>query len=148
MELDLTELERNRLRLWRRWDITFDWFNYPPPLQRVHQAMLIHRQPWTTRALANYTNLPQTSVRRQLEQLKMGRSVELGPDGFELTNLAWGYAVNFHKELVLYVRGGRTLDKHLLHLLKMGPNNEHMNFDMLEHHVWWPIIDMPENFER
>ncbi len=148
MELDLTELERNRLRLWRRWDITFDWFNYPAPLQRVHQAMLIHREPWTTRALASYTNLPQTSVRRQLEQLKKGHSVQLGPDGFELTDLAVAYAVNFHKELVKYVRGGVTLDKNLLHLLKQGPNNQDMNWEMLEHHVWWPIIDAPVTFER
>ena len=41
----------------------------------------------------------------------------------------------------VHVRGGRHLDKELVRLIKMAPDTAHMNFDMLDNHVWWPIIE-------
>ncbi len=114
-------------------------------MQRVHQALLIHRHPWTTRALATYTNLPQTTIRRQLRMLERGKSVVRTEGGFQVTDLAVALAINFDKELCRYVRGGRHLDKELLNLLKQAPDTSHMDFEMLESHVWWPIIDVPQN---
>ncbi len=142
--MDISEDHRNRLRLWRRWQITFDWFGYSSKMQRVHQALLVHRQPWTTRALATYTNLPQTTIRRELNLLERGKSVTRTKDGFQITDLAVALALNFDKELSKYVRGGRHLDKKLLDLMKQAPDTSHMNFEMLETHVWWPIIDVPD----
>ncbi len=54
-----------------------------------------------------------------------------------------GYAVNFSRVLIPYVRGGCHLDKDLLYLLRKGPNNAAMNWDMLENHVWLPVIEAP-----
>ncbi len=141
MQIDPTH--RDRLRLWRRWQITFDWFNYPPPMQRVHQALLIHPGPWSTRALSTYTNVSQTSVRRCLKDLDLGHSLVHEENGVMLSDLAIGYAVNFSRILVPNVRGGCHLDRNLLHLLRKGPNNEAMNWDMLENHVWMPVINAP-----
>ncbi|MCE8522735.1 helix-turn-helix transcriptional regulator [Ruegeria pomeroyi] len=140
----LNDIQRNRLRLWRRWSITFDWFNYPPAMQRVHQAMLIHRQPWTTRALSSYTNLPQTSIRRHLKTMEQGGAVEQTPEGVRLTDLQVAFSTSFHKALVEYVRGGKKLNPELVRILKSAPGNQDMNWEMLENHIWWPVIDAPD----
>jgi hypothetical protein len=142
--MDLSESERTRIRLWRRWDITFDWFGYTPQMQRVHQALLVHRKPWSTRALASHTNLPQTSVRRQLDLIAIGNHVAKTKDGFQLTELGAAFAISFHRELAEYVRGGRNINRELATLLKNAEGTEHMNWEMIENHVWWPIIDVSE----
>ena len=113
-------------------------------MQRVHQALLVHRRPWTTRGLATYTNLPQTSVRRQLEMMEQGRAIDRTVKGVQISDLGAAFAINFHGEPVRYVRVGRRLSAELLDLLKRSPSTEHMDFDMLETHIWWPIIEAPE----
>ncbi|MFC3615126.1 hypothetical protein ACFORG_15280 [Lutimaribacter marinistellae] len=145
MQIDPTH--RNRLRLWRRWQITFDWFNYTPPIQRVHQALMIHQGPWSTWGLSAYTNIPQTSVRRVLRELDKGKSIVHEKNGVMLNELGLAYAINFTNILIPYVRGGCHLDKNLLTLLKQGPNNEAMNWEMLENHVWLPVIDASGIFD-
>ncbi len=144
MELDYTETERNQLRLWRRWKITFDWFNYSEPLQRVHQTLLIHRHPWSTRAIARYTNLPQTTVRRQLDILADGKVIERTKEGVQVAELQVAFNVSFHREISKFVRGGCRMNSKLLELHKKTYGSDSANFQMLENHVWWPIIDEPD----
>ncbi|WP_131726248.1 hypothetical protein [Ruegeria denitrificans] len=124
--------------------MTFDWFNYSDPLQRVHQAMWVHQQSWSTRALATHTNLSQTTVRRQLDLLAVGNAIERTERGIQLTELQLAFNVSFFREIRKYVRGGSLLDKELLNLFKQSQGVEKMNWQMLEHHVWWPIIDEPD----
>ncbi|WP_170462264.1 hypothetical protein [Ruegeria arenilitoris] len=145
MELDYTDDERDQLRLWRRWRITFDWFNYPEPLQRVHQALLVHRQPWSTRALATYTNMPQTSVRRQLDLLDAGNAIERTEHGVQINQMQVAFNSSFHRAIADYVHGGVHLNKELLKVFKQGFGPEAANFEMLENHVWWPVIKKAEN---
>ncbi len=138
--MELSEVDRNRMRLWRRWEITFDWMGYTPPLKRVHIAMLVHPQPWSTRALAEFTQLPQTTVRRHLEAMEKGNSVDRTEDGFEISEQGVALVTEFHSKLARYVRGGVRLDSEVLELLKRAPNIGKTNFDKLETHVWLPII--------
>lgn len=141
--MTMTETERNRLRLWRRWQVTFDHFHYPPQMQRVHQALVVHPRPWTTRGLAEYTNLPQTSVRRQLHLLT-SVNVQRLPEGFQITDL--GIALNWtvHRELVKFVRGGHRFNMDLIAAHSHTPNlndGPSADYEWLSTHVWWPIID-------
>lgn len=143
----MTESERNRLRLWRRWQITFDHFQYPPQLQRVHQAMVVHPRPWTTRGLADYTNLSQTSVRRHLNLLAKAKNVERVDSGFQITEL--GLALNWtvHRELVKFVRGGHRFNMKLIRAHEQAPHPEdapRIDYEWLATHVRWPVIDEPD----
>ena len=144
--MSMSETERNRLRLWRRWQVAFDHFKYPPPMQRVHQALVIHPQPWTTRGLAKYTNLPQTSVRRQLKLLA-DPNLQRVDDGFQITEL--GLALNWtvHRELKKFVRGGHRFSQKLIsaHKQSTGMNGAGgADYEWLATHVWWPVIEAPE----
>ena len=141
--MELSETDRNRLRLWRRWDVTFDWFGYTPPMRRVHTTLLVHRHPWTTRALAIHTNLPQTSVRRQLDILDKGPLLDRTDGGVQISELGAAFAIKFHEDLVKYVRGGCYINREILDLLKRSQVGPEVDFNMLENHVWWPIIETP-----
>ena len=145
MEIDYTTNERNQLRLWRRWKITFDWFNYTDPLQRVHQALVVHRRPWSTRALARYTNLSQTTVRRQLDLLASGEAIVRTKKGVQISELQLAFNASFHRELSKYVRGGCHINPELIEVFKKAYGPDAANFQMLENHVWWPIIEEPNN---
>ncbi len=142
MELQATD--RIRMLLWLRWDITFDWFGYTPALKRVHLALLVHRQPWSTRTLAEYTQLPQTTVRRHLAALEQGRNIDHVENGLQISDLGVALAASFHAELVKYIRGGCHINKDLIELMKKAPETGHMDFEKMETHVWWPVIDAPE----
>lgn len=142
--MELSETDRNRLLLWLRWDITFDWFGYPPPMKRVHITLLAHPEPWSTRALAKHTNLPQTTVRRQIDAIARGRQIERSEKGVQLNQIGFLFGATFHAALVKYVRGGCHLDPELVALLKQAPETGHMDFEMMETHVWRPVIDAPD----
>ncbi|MCA0869889.1 hypothetical protein LCL97_03555 [Seohaeicola saemankumensis] len=144
MQLDYSEKERDQLRLWRRRRTTFDWFYYPEPLQRVHQALLTHREPWSTRALATYTNLSQTSVRRQLDILFAGNAIERTDKGVRINKVQLAFNVSFHRAIDEFIHGGCHLNPELVSLLKKKYGPESANFDMLENHVWWPVIEKSE----
>ncbi len=148
MELGMafSETERNRLRLWRRWQITFDHFQYPPQMQRVHQALIVHPTPWTTRALAEYTNLPQTSVRRQLEKLSVP-NIDRVDGGFQISELGMALNWTVHRELVKFVRGGHRFNIELIAAHRLSPrvpDTVGIDYEWLATHVWWPVIDAPE----
>ncbi len=107
---------------------------------------MVHPKPWTTRGLAEYTNLPQTSVRRQLEYLT-DVNVQRVEGGFQITEL--GLALNWtvHRELVKFVRGGHQFNVKLIeaHMLTPSPDDHPIiDYEWLRTHIWWPVIDAPD----
>ena len=77
--------------------------------------------------------------------MERGRAIERTPEGVQLSELQVAFSSSFHRALVEYVRGGHRLNSELLSILKAAPGNEGMNWDMLENHVWWPVIDAPDH---
>ena len=73
-----------------------------------------------------------------------GRTIDYAEDGLQISDLGAAFAISFHKEIAVYVRGGCKLNEQLLNILKQGPSTEHMAFDMLESHIWWPVIEAPD----
>ncbi|KUJ73842.1 hypothetical protein AVO44_19985 [Ruegeria profundi] len=73
-----------------------------------------------------------------------GQAIVRTTEEVQISQIQLAFNASFHRELSKYVRGGCHTNQELIEVFRKAYGPDAANFQMLEKHVWWPIIEEPD----